>query len=53
MRGGKDPKIRWWNDEIKAAVEKRSAAWKVVLRTRDEVTEKSERLKAVYIRARR
>ena len=27
--GGKNPKSVWWNDEIKAAVVRKEAAWKV------------------------
>ena len=29
--GGKNQKSVWWNDEIKAAVTRKDAAWKVVL----------------------
>ena len=54
---GKNPKSVWWNDEVKAAVRRKEAAWKV-LAARDEeakkdvwkLTEKKrERLKDVYI----
>ena len=34
--GGKNPKSVWWNDEIKAAVERKEAAWKEVLGASDE-----------------
>ena len=33
--GGKNPKNVWWNDVIKAAVERKEAAWKKVLGSRD------------------
>ena len=29
--GGKNPKNMWWNDAVRAAVERKEAAWKVVL----------------------
>ena len=29
--GGKNPKSVWWNNEIKAAVRRKEAAWKEVL----------------------
>ena len=35
---GKNPKNMWWNDEIKAAVRLKGAAWKVVLSASDEET---------------
>ena len=34
--GGKDPKSVWCNDEIKAAVRRKEAAWKEVLAAGDE-----------------
>ena len=40
--GGKNPKSVWWNDEIKASVKRKEAAWKEVLAASDE---------GVYIRA--
>ena len=36
--GGKNPKCVWWNDEIKAAVRRKEAAWKLVLGASDEET---------------
>ena len=35
---GKNPKSVWWNDEIKAAVTRKEAAWKGVLAASDEET---------------
>ena len=37
---GKTPKSVWWNDEIKAAVSRKEAAWKGVLATSDETKER-------------
>ena len=34
--GGKNPKSLWWNDEIKAAVRRKEAAWKEVLAASNE-----------------
>ena len=60
--GAKNPKSVWWNDEIKAAVRRKDAAWKEVLAASDEEEKKDvwkrterrrERLKCVYIRAKR
>ena len=34
--GGKNPKRVWWNDEIKATVRKKDAAWKEVLTASNE-----------------
>ena len=36
--GEKNPKSVWWNDEIKAAVGSKEAAWKGVLAVSDEET---------------
>ena len=38
MGGGGNPKSVWWNDETKAAVRRKEAAWKVVLAASDEET---------------
>ena len=35
---GKNPKSVWWNDEIKATVTRKEAAWKGVLAASDEET---------------
>ena len=60
--GGKDPKSVWWNDEVKVAVRRKEAAWKVVLAASNEEAkercmeayrERKERLKGVYISAKR
>ena len=32
--GGGNPKKVWWNNELKAAVKKKEAAWKEVFRAR-------------------
>ena len=57
---GKNPKRVWWNNEVKAAVRKKEAAWKevwqlAVKRQNKDVwkcTERRrERLKGVYITA--
>ena len=45
--GGKNPKSVWWNDEVKAAVRRKEAIWKV-LEASDE--EAKERCKEVYRR---
>ena len=34
--GGKNPKNVWWNNEVKAAVRRKEAAWKEVLGANDE-----------------
>ena len=34
---GKNPKTVWWNDEIKAAVMRKEAAWKEVLVVSDKI----------------
>ena len=56
--GKKNPKSMWWNDEIKAAVKRKEAAWKEVLAANNEdakercmevYREKKRRLKYVYI----
>ena len=36
--GENNPKSLWWNDEIKAAVRRKEAAWKGVLAASDEET---------------
>ena len=36
--GGKNPKSVWWNDEIKATIRRKEAAWKVVLAASYEET---------------
>ena len=36
--GGINPKSVWWDDEIKAAVRRKEAAWKVFLAASDEET---------------
>ena len=60
--GEGSPKSMWWNDEVKAAVKRKVAAWKEMLGARDKMQnkdvwrftkKKGERLKDVYIRARR
>ena len=58
--GGKNPKCVWWNDVLKAAGERKEAAWKVLLGDKDELLKKNVwkltkkiRLKDVYIRAKR
>ena len=43
--GGKNPKSKWWNDEIKAAVRRKEAAWKGVLAASNEET-KEKRMEA-------
>ena len=61
-RGGENPKSVWWNEEVKAAVRRKEAAWKDVcqLATKRQnqdiwkfIEKKRERLKGVYIRAKR
>ena len=37
-RREKNPKSMWWNDVVKAAVERKEAVWKKVFEARDEVT---------------
>ena len=44
--GGKNPKSVWWNDEIKAAVRRKEAAWKEVLAASDK--EAKERFIEAY-----
>ena len=36
--GGRSPKSVWWNDEIKATVKRKEAAWKRMLAASDEDT---------------
>ena len=43
---GKSPKSVWWNDEVKAPVRRKNAAWKEVLAASDE--EIKERCMAAY-----
>ena len=43
---GKNPKRVWWNDEVKAAVTRKVAAWKGVLAASDE--ENKERCMEAY-----
>ena len=43
---GKNPKSAWWNDEVKAAVRRKEAAWKEVLAASDE--EAKERWMEAY-----
>ena len=43
---GNNPKSVWWNDEIKAAVRRKEAAWKEVLAASNE--EAKERCMEVY-----
>ena len=60
---GKNPKNIWWNDVVKTAIERKEAAWKEALRTKNEVakescmeTYKEEKRKVkryIYIRAKR
>ena len=33
--GGNNPKSVWWNEEVKVAVRRKEAAWKVVEAARD------------------
>ena len=56
--GGKNPKNLWWNDQVKAAVERKEAAWKEVLRVRRKLKKKDvlsltkkkrESLNGIYI----
>ena len=38
--GGKNPESVWWNDEIKAPVRRKEAAWKGVLTASEETKER-------------
>ena len=57
----KNTKKMWWNDMVKVTVERKEAAWKMVLETWDKVKKdvrefidkKRGRLKCEYISARR
>ena len=60
--GGKNPKNVWWNDEVKAAVNRKEVAWKEVLIASNEDTkercmvdyrEGKKKVKGVYITAKR
>ena len=64
MRGGvgKNSKSVWWNDEVKAAVERKETAWKEVMRAGDEAAKerymktfkvKMRNVKNLHIRAKR
>ena len=37
--GGKNPKSVWWNNEVKAAVRRKEAAWKVLAASDEEAKE--------------
>ena len=62
-RGGKNPKSVWCDDEVKSAVRRKEGPWKEVLAATDEDVKrkmygsthrkKRERLKGVYVRAKR
>ena len=52
---GKNPKNVWWNDMIRATVERKEAAWKGMLIAGDEVAEercmepyKKEKKRCIY-----
>ena len=37
---GKNPKNVWWNDEVKATVRRKEAAWKVLVASDEEAKER-------------
>ena len=57
----KNPKSVWWNDEIKTAVRRKEAAWKVLAasnkkakqRCMEVYREENGKVKCAYIRAKR
>ena len=53
--GWKNPKIVWWNDDVKTAVRKKKAVWKKVLAASKRKMHGSleRKQKGVYIKAKR